>query len=322
MRKILHLIDSRTPTAAAAPLAMLKRYRPADVIASLGPLDRPDLPAPDMIIRQPLPRAFTSVTRVNDVADDMQALVHCWNEQLTDLIMSVPNYSSVFVPPSAKRLEAMRVSARKGSFLIASSEYLADSLRAAKVKTAAVQQITPVAEAVAKERRTSNPPASLASDKNRRLVLLTVPQHDRDQGPYWSVWALGLVQQISDELELVICGESAPARKAYELARLNNLLDRVRMVSDAQKAWAAADVAILYDGDGVGMTGLAQAVANHLPVIASDCGELSQRLAHERTALLAKPAAPLMLARAIWRLVREPALAARLADGRGPNWRP
>ena len=113
----------------------------------------------------------------------------------------------------------------------------------------------------------------------------------------------------------LIPGLGPAARRAEDLARQNNMLDRVRLcgLTESDEAWMAADVAVLYDRAGIGLAGLAQAVAANVPVIAADAGELAGQLVHERTALLAPPGAPLMLARAIWRLVRENGLGDRLA---------
>jgi glycosyltransferase involved in cell wall biosynthesis len=93
------------------------------------------------------------------------------------------------------------------------------------------------------------------------------------------------------------------------------MLDRVHRLCGraAAAAWARADAAVLYDGQGIGLAGTAQAVAAGVPIIAAAGGELAATLTHDRTALLAAPGKALMLARALWRLVRDADLGPRLA---------
>lgn len=311
MTTVLHLIDSRTPPAAAGLLELLRRHRPNDLVASVGSLEREDLPDPDPVIPRPWPLLRTAASRIGKLAHERgAAVIHCWTTELAGQASAagLPMCVSVLAPPSAASLKDFVAPAKKAVFL-APSPYLRQVLLAAGVDDATIIVMPPAAEPVTKVARQAAQPRS-------RLVLIAPPQHDEDQGPYWAVWALGLIMHVDNVAELVIPGGGPAARRAEDLARANNMLDRVRLVdfSEVHQAWANADAAVLYDRAGIGLCGLAQAVAAGVPVIAAAAGELAEPLVHERTALLAPPAKALMLARAIWRLVQDRDLGPRLAQ--------
>jgi len=133
------------------------------------------------------------------------------------------------------------------------------------------------------------------------------------------------VRRLPAELSarLVVIGDG-PERAALEAqARAAGMADRVAIrgrVSDAElrAAYAASDALVLPsmldargDTEGLGVV-LLEAMSYGVPVVASDIGGITDIVEHERSGLLVPPADPALLARALERLARDPALAARL----------
>jgi glycosyltransferase involved in cell wall biosynthesis len=118
---------------------------------------------------------------------------------------------------------------------------------------------------------------------------------------------------------LWIAGQG-PARPALEkLARELRLEDRVRFLgqrSDVADLLSACDVFILPSRhEGLGVAAL-EAMAAGRPIVATRVGGLAEAVVHERTGLLVPPEDPAALATALARLLRDPALRARLgAEG-------
>jgi len=133
------------------------------------------------------------------------------------------------------------------------------------------------------------------------------------------------VRRLPAELSarLVVIGDG-PERAVLEAqARAAGMADRVAIrgrVSDAElrAAYAASDALVLPsmldargDTEGLGVV-LLEAMSYGVPVVASDIGGITDIVEHERSGLLVPPADPAQLARALERLARDPALAARL----------
>jgi glycosyltransferase involved in cell wall biosynthesis len=120
--------------------------------------------------------------------------------------------------------------------------------------------------------------------------------------------------------ELWIAGQG-PARAGLERqARELGLSERVRFLGerdDVADLLAACDVFILPSRrEGLGVAAL-EAMAAGRPVVATRVGGLAEAVVHERTGLLVPPEDPAGLAQALARVLRDPALRARLAAG-GP----
>jgi glycosyltransferase involved in cell wall biosynthesis len=122
---------------------------------------------------------------------------------------------------------------------------------------------------------------------------------------------------------LTVIGEG-PERAALEAQASAGGLDsrvdfRGRVADkDLQDAFASADVLVLPsivdargDTEGLGVV-LLEAMSNSVPVIGSRTGGITDIIEDSESGLLVPPADPDMLARALERLARDPALAARL----------
>jgi glycosyltransferase involved in cell wall biosynthesis len=135
------------------------------------------------------------------------------------------------------------------------------------------------------------------------------------------------VRRLPVELRphLTVIGEG-PERQALEAqVRAAGLERRVKIsgrVSDEalHAAYAGSDVMVLpsiYDtrGDteGLGVV-LLEAMSYGIPAVASDIGGITDIIENEKSGLLVPPADPEKLARALERLARDPALAARLGN--------
>ena len=133
------------------------------------------------------------------------------------------------------------------------------------------------------------------------------------------------VRRLPADLEarLVVIGDG-PERQSLEAqTRAAGLEGRVEIrgrVSDAalREAYGAADVLVLPsildargDTEGLGVV-LLEAMSYGVPVVASDIGGITDIVENEKSGLLTPPAEPELLARALERLARDPALAARL----------
>jgi glycosyltransferase involved in cell wall biosynthesis len=127
------------------------------------------------------------------------------------------------------------------------------------------------------------------------------------------------------EAHLVVIGDG-PERTALEAhARDLEIADRVEIrgrVSDEElrAAYAASDVLVLPsvldargDTEGLGVV-LLEAMSYGVPVVASDIGGITDIVEHEKSGLLVPPGDATQLARALERLMRDPALASRLGS--------
>jgi glycosyltransferase involved in cell wall biosynthesis len=130
-----------------------------------------------------------------------------------------------------------------------------------------------------------------------------------------------------EDAELVIVGGLPPEpdlERLKALAARLSVADRVRFRGfvpppglDAERASADAFVIPLLDSTTARLftspLKLFEAMASGRPIVASDLPSIREILRHEENALLATPGDPGALVRAIERLLREPALSARLA---------
>jgi glycosyltransferase involved in cell wall biosynthesis len=159
-------------------------------------------------------------------------------------------------------------------------------------------------------------------DKGKQFQILFVGRLVERKGVTHLIEA---VRRLPAELDarLVVIGDG-PERQALEAqARAAGLAGRVEIrgrVSDAalREAYGASDVLVLPsildargDTEGLGVV-LLEAMSYGVPVVASDIGGITDIVENEKSGLLIPPADPERLARALERLARDPALAARL----------
>jgi glycosyltransferase involved in cell wall biosynthesis len=147
------------------------------------------------------------------------------------------------------------------------------------------------------------------------------------------VEALARIRDLDWNLHCVGSLERDPAtvRAVRRLARTLGVSRRITFAGECPphsvtEAYRAADAFVLPSfHEGYGMV-FAEAMAHGLPVIATTAGAIPETVPSQ-AGLLLPPGDPVALARAIRRVIAQPALAARLATGsratgvRLPDWR-
>ena len=320
MTAVLHLFDSDTPPPALDVLESLRRGRPADLTARVGPAaGRMDLPAADHVLRRPWPSALTAGGGLRDLVRRLDIrLVHCWSAALAPLAACVvPGAcASIFRPPAARELAACREAARAGAVVLVPSDALRRRLVSGGLPAERLEVLAPAIDggAGAAARRRDRSRWGLADSQR---VLAARAESDADACGFWAVWAVGILHQRAEPFTLLMMGPSGAQQRAAEYAGHHLVSRSIRLVDrpDEALAWAAADAAVLYDTAGFALTSVAAAAAAGAAVIAADAGELCEALVHERTALLVPPETPHLLARAVWRLFNDDGLRDRLVAG-------
>lgn len=123
-----------------------------------------------------------------------------------------------------------------------------------------------------------------------------------------------LIQAAADlpDISVLIAGDG-PQRDTLQAALAPNTLLLGR-IPDTRPLLAAIDALVIPSRmEGQGIVAL-EAMAAHVPIIASRVGGLAEMLSDNNTALLVPPSDPDALARAITRLRADPALQAHLID--------
>ena len=319
MTAVLHLFDSKTPPPALDILQRLRRRRPNDLTARVGPAaGQADLPAADRVLRRPWPWTLTAGGGLRDLVGQSDArLIHCWSAGLSPLAASCgPGVCvSLFRPPPPRDLAACRQAVQAGAVVVASSTALQRRLVSDGLPAEAIEVLAPAVEThppdVADRRQARGRWALADTDR----VVAARAESDADNCGYWAVWAAGILHHMAEPVSLLLIGSDNALRRAQTLSRSNGLGRSIHLVerSDQAHAWAAADVAVMYDAGGFGLTGAAAAVGAGAAVVAADAGELRDGFVHERTALLVPPRSPRLLARGVWRLFDDPRLRDRLA---------
>ncbi len=317
MARALHVFDSTTSPSALAVLDLLRHRRADDILARVGPAGtRPDLPDPDEVVRRPCHWPLAAAAGIRQLAERCRAeVIHCWSADLSDAAAAggAATLISLYHVPDQDGLRSLRSAVGDGARIIAPSEVLAEWLTRHGVPDEAVHVVVPAGQTAPTE--SADPRGRVPQD---RWVLLAPMTHSEDRGPYWALWAVGILKMMDEEFYLVAPGTGPALERARHLACEVGLRDRSLfpgLPGEAAAAfpWPAADAVVLFEQDGSGLPAAAGAVAAGVPVIAADTGELAAMFRHERTALLVKPRTPRLLCSALWRLRRDAELADSLA---------
>lgn len=318
MTAVLHLFDAQTPPAGVEQMLLLRHRRTADALARVGPDGgRADLPEPDYAIRRPWPWMLTAGPGIRRlIARRKFDAVHCWSADLADPAIAVAPAVcvSVMAPPGKKQISLLRSAANDGAHVLSTSRTMADRLIARGLPACRVTVATPAAEPLDGDEATRQAARRHLGLPPRHHVVLAPAQCDDDWGPCWAIWATGILLHILPGFHLVIPGVAPAVQRAQRFAHGTKIADCICFPgrSGESSAWAAADTALLYDRRGFGLSGAAKATAASLPIIATGAGELGDMLVDGQTAVLAGPAAPRLLAQAIWKLHHQPELAESL----------
>ncbi len=327
MAGVLHAYDAALPPAGPALLGWLRRHRPDDRLARLGPApSRPDLPEPHHALRCPFGRTSLAGAPLSRLADAVDAqLVHAWTVRSAGAAMGEarPVLLSLFAPPEpteARQLQAIREADLPGTLhLLAGSETLAARLADLGVPAERVHHLSwpGLAEPADAERRRAVRQRMGLSGED--WVVLAPPQRLAGPALRLAVWVADVLRHADPATRLVVPGAGPAVEKARRFARTSGCPELVRFGGPDADAWAAADAVLLADEAGWGQAPLAMAVRARLPVLAGAAGELGALLEDGETALLAEPTAK-PLCQALYRLRHEPGLAERLARAAAQRW--
>ena len=315
MACVLHLFDSQTLPAGLTLLFQLHRLRADDVLARVGGEGgRHDLPKPDCVIRCPWPWVLTAAPGMRELAAKRGInVIHCWSGALAEPAAAVAPamLMSVLRPPGRKGIRPLRLATRDGAMALATSNTLARTLVSEGIPSERLHVVPPAADTVDVDGAARQKARRRLGLSEGKFTLLAPAEHDDDRGPYWVAWAAGILREIEDDFQLIVLGASPAVERARRLSHRVGIGRHVCSPGpgDESVAWAAADIAILYDRDGFGMAGVTKALAARVPIVATRAGELGDELAHEQTALLADPGNPRRLAQAVWRLSHQGELA-------------
>ena len=147
------------------------------------------------------------------------------------------------------------------------------------------------------------------------MTVLVLASRRSDRGAHWACWALAILEEFTEDIQLVIAGDEYELDQAMAFARQLKV-SRVQAVAGWPGAdiWASAGAVVLYDAAGFAGPAVAQAVAVGAPIIAADAGGLARTLTDGRNSLLIAPDSPRQLVGAMWRLCNQPTLARQLAS--------
>ncbi|NQU75020.1 MAG: glycosyltransferase [Planctomycetes bacterium] len=316
MTAVLHIFDRLSSPAQLQLLSELRRQRSGDVEARVGDEGgRGGLPAGDCTISQPWPWPLTAAAGIRRVLLRQRLdLIHCWSINLASAAAAVgwPTCVTVLHVPRRDQLARLRRATGEGAVVLASSDALARTLARRGLPANRIGVVAPAVAPGADDEK----PGRAVRRGTDKCVLLAPAQHDDDRGPYWAVWALGILRQLGAEFDLLIPGAGPAVRRADWLARENGFGSSISFPGPlaGPEVWARADIAVLYEAGGFGLSAAAAAIAAGVPIIAAAAGELGEILTDGQTAVLAEPAAPRRLAEAIWRMHRNRQLAGAIAN--------
>jgi glycosyltransferase involved in cell wall biosynthesis len=150
--------------------------------------------------------------------------------------------------------------------------------------------------------------------------VVTVARLSPEKGLPFLIEAIKIARHSVEDAELAIVGGGALEAELKAYVEKLSLQDVVRFLGARPNAEAMAEVAksgvfVLPSlGEGLGIV-LLEAQALGVPVIGTDVGGIPDVIAHETTGLLVPPSDAKALAAAIVRVLAEPGLGARLAEG-------
>lgn len=158
-------------------------------------------------------------------------------------------------------------------------------------------------------------PAAPVIDEPRDRGLLFVGALTRGKGLDVLLRAMAI---LGGDLALRVVGRGPQSLELRELARELGVLDRVFFIGtlpshDVARLYRSATAVVIPSRapETFGLVGV-EAMSHGTPIIASLVGGIGEWLEHEQTGLAVPPNDEHALAKAIDRIVREPALAARL----------
>lgn len=146
-------------------------------------------------------------------------------------------------------------------------------------------------------------------------LLLTVGRFSREKAHADLIEAFAIVSRQAPRARLILAGDGPERAKLEAQVRARGVEDRVMFLgyrSDVLPLYGAADISVLPSHSEGSPNALLEAMGAGLPSVATRVGGVPEIATDGETALLVPSAQPQDLARAILRLIGDPALAARL----------
>lgn len=332
--KILHLVDSLAPSSALAQLQQLMpRLSQAGCDARLYALHAPGAPAE----RLPGPTRLLSRRRTFDlvaVADlKLEAdrfrpdVVHSWHPTAQRVAELVSNLNG------AQRLvESHRAGFARGGFwqwirsrvqttlwhaLIVDCNDLAAAAVAAGWPAEQVHVLrpaAPISERPADSHQALRSELGLPGDA--RLIgavgSLRLQQRWHDL-----IWSADLLKVVRDDVHLLIVGDGPHRQRLDRFRRRVEIADKVHFLGaryDLARVLAQCDLLWVGSATSGLATGVAEAMAAGVPVVAVDAPAQREAVAHGQTGFLVRVGDRAGLARAAQRILTQPDLARSLGD--------
>jgi L-malate glycosyltransferase len=194
---------------------------------------------------------------------------------------------------------------RLASSVVVPSGYLVDVFRRFGIRAEAIANFVDVSRLPHRERLTPRP------------VLLSNRNFESLYDVATTLRAFGIVQREYPDAALLLAGagrEEANLRALAASLELRNVTWHGALAPEAMgRLYDAADIYVNASTIDNMPTSIIEAFAAGLPVATTDAGGIPYLVANERTGLLAPACDPDALASAVFRLLREPGLAHRLA---------
>lgn len=155
--------------------------------------------------------------------------------------------------------------------------------------------------------------------KQDEAIVLAVGRFSREKGHLDLINAIGILRDQHPGLahKLVLVGDGPEQSRVKERARQLGSEEDVILagqVKDVRPYYAGADVLVLPSHSEGSPNVLLEAMAWHLPVVATDVGGVSEVVSDEQSAILVPPHDPQLLATALARMLEDPLLRHRLAE--------
>ena len=321
MSEVTHVIDADTPGDMLEQ--MLTMRRGGERIISLGPPPEGDRVGKIESLHKPFGQEKWTGCRLAERLP-RKSVVHLWSSGTLEagcsaaervggrVVLSLPH-----LPYKESLADVTGEIDQFGHTLTVPTSRARDELLALGTDPRQVAVLPPAAE----------PPSDPPGRRNRVRkglglteddILMVVPvEMIRYGGHKFASWSHAIVRQVVDAGRLLFPGSGPLEKAVLFFANTTGYLDEVFFTGwrfSRQDVLSAADAALFFYERDCGLTGLAEAMAAGLPILASRTPDLSTICQHEQNALLAEPSDPRTASAAVLRLIDDPDLAARLAQ--------
>ncbi len=164
------------------------------------------------------------------------------------------------------------------------------------------------------------PPGGLATPRQRPVALLAVGRLSWHKGYDTLLYAISILRDSGIDLDVKIAGSGEQLDDLLDLRARLKLDDAVTFLGQVEQArvsglWREADIGVVPSlTEGLPLA-VVEAMAQARPIVATRVGGIPEVIDHDVNGLLVQPGDAAELAAAIRRVIEDPALAVRLAEG-------